>query len=1084
MADNKKDARFLGFFKNLINEIKEDLHLSKGNNADEIIKKIAEKHAKSGEIEYPLENYREEIEKAIEERNRKRKTLEAQKKEEALPKSIEKTWLEISEKKTGSEEISETLEKQPVPKPEKEFPPKPEKKEISALPKIKKTFSGTEKKEKPELKTKKPEKKRHVKKKKRQKAKKKLVLKTEKPEKEKKPVKKRRKKRKKIKRKTEKKSEKYRPKKKKRKKRHKKKKIVVSKTEITKPFQRPEKKKPPVLKPKPKPAVLKQKNAQEKKISKAELEFETARQLKEAASLISELKAATGTKKVFDRVQYVESVEDKMERIKGMTKNLEFEYLKRRITPEEYKKRRFEYLEAMRFLRAQIKARDKALAEGKIKSKEDFVPETGLPGVGGENASMSQLYDMQRQRQIIDRLENIEQKIGSQTMPAEEKQRWAQTLEKIEQINRAVVKNPQTQKEIAEKLDRLHKAVTKQKPSEPEIIVKKPLMHAKPVLKKKEAIPVSSAEKKPAPLKVPAIKTPIDRFVELVREQKESSFESLAKLLGWGIESVERVGLVLEKKGIVDVHYPPIVTKKPFVSFVNELSEEKPEKINGKLLEEYGFVVDFVPANARIFNIQEEHRPVYQLFTPKVGAYTKAFFEELSDSIAEQIPIEISEVTDTKKSRLLKNKFFAIAKQELKKYLTETPEAEINIMAGMLLHSMYGLGKIEMLMGDNQLEEIAINSAKSPVSVYHKEHGWMKTTLNIASEDEILNYSSQIGRKIGREITTLNPILDAHLVSGDRVSATLSPISGFGNTITIRRFARRPWTIVDFIGKNHAMNLEMASLLWLAIQYEMSVLVAGGTASGKTSTLNALMAMVPSYHRTISIEDVREIMLPKYTHWNWVPLTTRNPNPEGKGGVSMLDLMQSSLRMRPDRIILGEIRKKKEAEVLFEAMHTGHSVYSTIHANSSNQVLRRLTEPPISLPPLEIEAIDLILVQYRDRRRNMRRTYELSEIEAGASGQLSINTVFKWDPRNDSWESVNPPTKLFSQINLHTGMTEAEIKKDLENRARILKWMSETKTTNIDSVGQIMKMFYSEKEKVLEAARKKIDPEKLLGEKQ
>lgn len=237
------------------------------------------------------------------------------------------------------------------------------------------------------------------------------------------------------------------------------------------------------------------------------------------------------------------------------------------------------------------------------------------------------------------------------------------------------------------------------------------------------------------------------------------------------------------------------------------------------------------------------------------------------------------------------------------------------MLSGVVLHEMYGLGEIEILIGDEMLEEIAINSAKTPITVYHRVHGWLKTNMLPGDEEEILNYASQIGRKIGREITNLTPILDAHLLSGDRVNATLSPISSEGNTITIRRFARKPWTIVDFIGKAHTMNSEMAATLWLAMQYELNILIAGGTASGKTSALNSMLALVPSYHRIISIEDVREIVLPKFLEWNWIPLVTRSPNSEGLGEVTMLDLMITSLRMRPDRIIVGEIRRKRSRSI-------------------------------------------------------------------------------------------------------------------------------------------------------------------------
>ena len=200
--------------------------------------------------------------------------------------------------------------------------------------------------------------------------------------------------------------------------------------------------------------------------------------------------------------------------------------------------------------------------------------------------------------------------------------------------------------------------------------------------------------------------------------------------------------------------------------------------------------------------------------------------------------------------------------------------------------------------------------------------------------------------KIGKQITVLDPLLDAHLLSGDRVNSTLFPISTKGNTITIRKFRRDPWTVTDLIS-NKTVSSEVMATIWEAIQYEMSVVFSGGTASGKTTILGVSMPFIPPNHRIISIEDTREIFLPEYLHW--VPLTTREPNPEGKGEVTMLDLLVNSLRMRPDRIVVGEIRRKEEAEVLFEAMHTGHSAYTTVHANTADETIRRLTNPPIEI---------------------------------------------------------------------------------------------------------------------------------------
>ncbi|MCX6775919.1 MAG: type II/IV secretion system ATPase subunit, partial [Candidatus Micrarchaeota archaeon] len=332
-----------------------------------------------------------------------------------------------------------------------------------------------------------------------------------------------------------------------------------------------------------------------------------------------------------------------------------------------------------------------------------------------------------------------------------------------------------------------------------------------------------------------------------------------------------------------------------------------------------------------------------------------------------------------------------------------------------------------------------------------------------------------------RELTLLSPILDAHLSTGDRANATLFPISTSGNTITIRRFSRNPWTLVDFIDKKmNTLSEEMAAFLWLCMQYEINMLVVGGTASGKTSTLNTLCALIPPSNRTVTIEDTRELSLPQYLKWNWVPLTTRNPNPEGQGAVRMLDLMVTSLRMRPDRIIVGEIRRRREAEVLFEAMHTGHAVCSTMHADTASQVLRRLTHPPIELPLTELESLQLIVVQYRDRRKEIRRVYEISELVVSPVEAVVLNSLFKWKPRTDTFEKVNESSRVLEDLNLHTGMSADEIKRDIKDKLKILEWMDASGIRSVDEVGAVIGLYYKSPEVVLKAAGNKLPLKKVL----
>jgi flagellar protein FlaI len=581
-----------------------------------------------------------------------------------------------------------------------------------------------------------------------------------------------------------------------------------------------------------------------------------------------------------------------------------------------------------------------------------------------------------------------------------------------------------------------------------------------------------NTEEKKTEEKLTSLRTPIDEIFELLEKYQKADTGEISTYIGVLPATIEQMVKIFEEDGTIEIDYPTSLTKKPILILKNPAITRLSKIPPGEVLETYKIVVDFVPAQISIILNPGEARPIYAIEMPSIGKYTKKFLNFIKDEVAETMPIDLEEIMDPKKSKKLKERFFSELNAHLVKYFPKANNELLNMLSGVLLHEMYGLGDIEIIMGDDMLEEVGINSAKTPITVYHRVHGWLKTNLLPGSEDEINNFSSQIGRKVGREITNLSPILDAHLLSGDRVNATLFPISSEGNTITIRRFARKPWTIVDFIGRAHTMNSEMAAMLWLAMQYEMNIIIAGGTASGKTSALNSLLALVPTYHRILSIEDVREIILPKYLDWNWIPMVTRSPNPEGLGEVTMLDLMVTSLRMRPDRIIVGEIRRKKEAEVLMEAIETGHSIYSTIHANSGYQVLRRLAEPPINIPLMQIELIDLIVVQYRDRKTNKRRTFEIAEIEQTSTGQgLQINTVYKWVPRNDSWEKLNKPTKLITLLNMHTGMTEEEINLEISERKEILEWLKKINLNEIDEIGFIVKLFYSNPAKVKKLAK-------------
>ncbi|MCK4521823.1 MAG: CpaF family protein [Nanoarchaeota archaeon] len=470
----------------------------------------------------------------------------------------------------------------------------------------------------------------------------------------------------------------------------------------------------------------------------------------------------------------------------------------------------------------------------------------------------------------------------------------------------------------------------------------------------------------------------------------------------------------------------------------------------------------------------------YEVFVHELSPATEALLDEIKQELIVGLTLSSIELLDPKSVEQLKEKFRNNASVLLEKKLPKINPKTKDFLIGILLREMLGLGKIELLINDTNLEEIVIMSSKEPVRIYHKKYGWLETNIVIETETQIQNYAHIIARRVGRQITTLSPLLDANLVTGDRANAVLHPIATKGNTLTIRRFARDPWTVIDLI-MNNTCDAKVFSLIWFAIQYECNVLISGGTASGKTSFLNVCMMFIPPNHRIISIEDTRELMLPGFLYW--CPLITREPNPEGKGAITMLDLLVNSLRMRPDRIILGEMRKKDQAEVLFEAMHTGHSVYATVHADSMSATIQRLINPPIEVPSGLLGAVNLNVVMFRERRRGIRRVYQIGEFISGREENNIVvkpNVLYRWKPDSDKIVQHAKSLKLFDDLSRHTGMTLNEMNKDLLDKQKILGWMIKRKIRDMHSVGKVIREYYINPENVIRIAAKNMDP-KLIG---
>jgi flagellar protein FlaI len=483
-----------------------------------------------------------------------------------------------------------------------------------------------------------------------------------------------------------------------------------------------------------------------------------------------------------------------------------------------------------------------------------------------------------------------------------------------------------------------------------------------------------------------------------------------------------------------------------------------------KTLEKYRFTAAGIAVDITIGTVAGEYVPIYYLSIPLISPATMLVLERIRTELIKTVELGMMDITDPKRGKEAEQKFAEAIAQLIRKYFPDAGEETVSVLVAYLMQKTLGLGDLETLMNDRNLEEIAVNNSDDPVWVYHRKWGWLKTTVRLRDEEQIRNYAAMIGRKVGRQINVLDPLMDANLRTGDRVNATLTPISIRGNTITLRKFASKPWTITDII-QTQTTSVEAAALLWEAIQYELSILVAGGTATGKTSFLNALSNFFPPNQRIISIEDTRELQLASFLHW--LPMITRLPGPEGRGAITMLDLLVNSLRMRPDRIIVGEIRRQAEAEVLFEAIHTGHSVYATVHANNAQETYTRLTSPPINVPSSMLPALNLIVVQYRNRRSGIRRTFQIAEILDDGSP----NVLLQYDPRRNRMRPVSKSRSLTKNLQLYAGITPRELRSHLKEKERILKWLVKKNINSVDEVGKVMAQYYTEPKKLLAMIR-------------
>ena len=461
--------------------------------------------------------------------------------------------------------------------------------------------------------------------------------------------------------------------------------------------------------------------------------------------------------------------------------------------------------------------------------------------------------------------------------------------------------------------------------------------------------------------------------------------------------------------------------------------------------------------------------PQYDVLKQNYTTEEKILLDEIRENLVD-LAISSGENFQPNKDKLLNDiKAFLFNRFAGENQDKRIPNEYLDNLSRKLLRDIIGYGKIDSLIQDDELEEIMIIGINKPVYVYHRKHGMMKTNIRYDDEQELTDLIDSMARQINRRIDKESPILDGRLRDGSRINATIPPVSADGPSLTIRKFKKDPLTIIDLINSK-TLSLELAAFLWLCFDglgvRSANAIISGGTSSGKTTTLNALASFINPKERIITIEDTLELQIP---HEHVIRMETRPSNVENKGELTMNDLVKNSLRQRPDRIIVGEVRAE-EAITLFTALNTGHSGFGTLHSNSARETITRLTTNPMSVPKIMIQAIDFIIMQkriYTPSGVSYRRISEVAEVVGSEEGVIQLNKIFEWNPETDSIENVSISSKTLTQIANLSGKSLYEINKEIENRELLLKHMVNQNIHRENEVNTILEMYYANPQKVL-----------------
>jgi len=472
-------------------------------------------------------------------------------------------------------------------------------------------------------------------------------------------------------------------------------------------------------------------------------------------------------------------------------------------------------------------------------------------------------------------------------------------------------------------------------------------------------------------------------------------------------------------------------------------------------------------AYVRIVYDNASHEYTYTVLEPEITEAEIELLGEIKDRLFERLDVNTKEISRAEAKKVLR----AYSDEIISDYgINLTPVSREKILYA-IDRDFLGDGLIDAIMHDKYIEDISCDGLDNPIFIYHSGYESIKTNLMYTDPLDLDSFVTKLAQRAGKYISIAEPMLDATMSDGSRIQMTLGKeVTAHGSTFTIRKFKDEPISPTDLIEWGTFSPLSIA-FLWLAVESGNSAIFAGGTASGKTTSLNAISLFIPPQAKIVSLEDTRELKLP---HPNWIPSVTRDSfDTGGKGEIDMYELLRAALRQRPEYIVVGEVRGK-EAQTLFQAMSTGHVTYATMHADSVASVVHRLENPPLNVPRNMLNSLNLVCVQVQARvggqriRRN-KHMIEILDIDP-RTNELITNEVFSWHQATDEIR-YSGKSYVLESIMETRGWSDARMREELKRRQEILQWMRMKNIRHYRDVSKMLISYFRDPDAVMKIVR-------------